>query len=84
MMPSDDPILKSLADLPEVPLDAAASDRVRRRARIALVDTAAEPHPTLARLALAWSGGVLPAILLGTGAVYAWGAVLMIGRIFVS
>jgi hypothetical protein len=84
MRPSDDPILKNLADLPEVPLDAATSDRVQRRARIALVDAREAPHPTLMRLSLAWSTAILPTILLGTGAVYTWGAVKMIGRIFVS
>jgi hypothetical protein len=36
------------------------------------------------RLSLAWSTAILPTILLGTGAVYTWGAVQMIGRIFVS
>jgi hypothetical protein len=57
---------------------------VQRRARIALVDAREAPHPTLMRLSLAWSTAILPTILLGTGAVYTWGAVQMIGRIFVS
>jgi hypothetical protein len=86
----DDPLLSSLAELPDVPLDPAAADAVRRRARVALGDDSAHgsapslPSPALVRLSFAWSTAVLPAILLVSGGVYAWGAVRMLERIFLS
>lgn len=80
----EDPILKSLSELPEVPLDPAQADAVRRRARLALVGEAPAPDPLWARLSFAWSTAVLPAILLGSGAAYSWGAVKMMERIFLS
>ena len=86
MKTPDDPILNSLADLPEVPLDPAAADAVRRSARAALVDGdgGASRRLALTRLSIAWSTAILPAILLGSGAAYTWGAVQMMGRIFVG
>ncbi len=86
MKTPDDPILTSLAELPEVPLDPAAAEAVRRRARVALVDGSAGSAPPLAavRLSFAWSTAVLPAILLISGGAYAWGAVRMMERIFLS
>jgi hypothetical protein len=79
----DDPLLRGLAELPPVPVDDAAAEALRRRARIALVDEGA-PRPAFARLAAAWSGAVLPGLLLASGAAYAWTSVIMFGRIFAS
>ena len=87
MSSTEDPILKRLADLPEVPLDAAAAaaaEDVRRRARLVLIGEAPAPSPLLAHLSFAWSAAILPAVLLGSGAVYTVGAVRMIGQIFLS
>lgn len=84
MKTPDDPILNSLAELPEVPIDPAAAEAVRRSARAALVEGGAPERPALSRLSLAWSSAILPAILLGSGALYTWGAVQMMGRIFLG
>ena len=82
-----DPLLTSLAELPDVPLDPAAADAVRRRARVALVDGRDGSAPAslaAVRLSFAWSAAILPAILLISGGAYAWGAVRMMERIFLS
>ena len=78
-----DPLLNDLRELPEVPIDAAMAEDVRRRARDALTG-AAEARPALGRLSLAWTGAILPGVLLLSGAAYTWGAVQMIGRIYLG
>ncbi|WP_437276198.1 hypothetical protein WME90_33810 [Sorangium sp. So ce375] len=77
----EDPLARSLADLPLVPLDPARADAVRLRARAALVDEAEHPAPS-ARLSLAWSAVILPALLLSSGCVYVWDSVQKIGQIY--
>jgi hypothetical protein len=79
----EDPLLNDLSRLPAVPLDPAVADAVRRSARAALVEPAAAATP-LDRLSLAWSGSLLPGLLLASGAAYTWGAVRMLGQIFVG
>ncbi|WP_437924931.1 hypothetical protein WMF37_38790 [Sorangium sp. So ce291] len=77
----EDPLARSLADLPPVaPLDPARADAVRRLARVALVETE-RPAPS-ARLSLAWSAVILPGLLLSSGCVYVWDSVQKIGQIY--
>jgi hypothetical protein len=77
----EDPLARGLADLPLVQLDPARADAVRLRARAALVDEAERPAPS-ARLSLAWSAVILPALLLSSGCVYVWDSVQKIGQIY--
>ena len=71
---SDDPIARNLAELPPIPLDPAAADAVRRRARIAFIEgEGALPG---------WPAALLQGVLLASGAVYTCFSLIMIARIF--
>jgi hypothetical protein len=81
----NDPLLRSLAGLPPVPVDDAVADALRRRARAELVGAGERAlRPLSSRLAAAWSDAILPSVLVVSGAAYAWMSVITIGRIFVS
>ncbi len=81
MSTPDDPLLKSLSDLPAVPIDEAAAEALRRRARLALVEEAAGPFSP-ARLSRAWSDAVLPLVLAASGAAHAWLSLVAMAKIF--
>lgn len=77
---NDDPLAQKLAALPDDPLDPRAAAAVLRRARGTLVE---EGRPA-ARLARTFSSRVLPAMLVACALVYAWGAVLTLGQVYVA
>jgi hypothetical protein len=62
-MSEDDPVLKRLADLPQIAPDELHKERVRRRAQAAL----AAERSLLSRL---WSRAVVPAFCVGATAIY--------------
>jgi hypothetical protein len=73
---TEDPIARGLAELPRVPIDPAAAEAVRRRARIELIESgSARPS---------WPVTALQGVLLTSGAVHAWFSLVMIARIFGS
>jgi hypothetical protein len=80
MNPHADPIADKLARLPDAPLDPRAAAAVLRRARGVL----ANEGRAVVRLQRLWTGVLLPAVLLGCAALYTWGAVETIERVYVA
>ena len=81
-MTTPDPLLERLRRLPRAPLDDVAAARTLARAESAFAsaaDTSAGARSTnMGRLTRAW----VPAALALWGALYAWGAVRELGRVF--
>ncbi len=81
-MKSDSDLLARLADLPDVPLDAHAVAAVRRRARAALAEE--REGDRLARLARLWTGVMLPAVLVASAVLYAYGSFEFVERTYIA
>ena len=80
-MTTPDPLLERLRRLPRTPLDDVAAARTLARAESAFASAAhtnAGAGSKLARVKRAW----VPAALALWGALYAWGAVRELGRLF--
>ena len=80
-MTTPDPLLERLRRLPRAPLDDVAAARTLARAESAFASAAhtnAGAGSNLARVKRAW----VPAALALWGALYAWGAVRELGRVF--
>jgi hypothetical protein len=80
-MTTPDPLLERLRRLPRAPLDDVAAARTLARAESAFASAAhtnAGAGSNLARVKRAW----VPAALALWGALYAWGAVRELGRLY--
>lgn len=77
---SNDPILETLRDLPVAPLDDIAVRRVQRRALAALAGEQRLP----VRMVRAWTGAVLPALLMAAGLMYTWQSMTWMESIYVA
>ena len=78
-----DPLMLSLASLPDEPLDGRVAASVQRRAR-AVFERSGERRPQWARLSRFFSGSLLPAFLLACALVYVWGSVRVIERVYLA
>jgi len=76
--------LKELRDLPDVPLPPIVSTAVRRKARIAFLESGA-PAPGAnegeVRVAV-WTRTVLPLLLLVVGAAYTVSSIAAMGQVY--
>jgi hypothetical protein len=78
-----DPLMVSLASLPEEPIDGRVAASVQRRAR-AVFDRSRERTPQWARFSRVFSRSLLPAFLLACALVYAWESVQVIERVYLA
>lgn len=76
--PSDDPLAKRLALLPDTPLDPRVSAAARRKALAALDEGRG------ARIQRLWAGVVLPAVMVACGVLYAVDSVQFLERTYVA
>jgi hypothetical protein len=79
----EDPLLRSLGELQDPPMDAARADLLRRRVRNALAaEQRLAKRPWLVPIAHAWSRAVMPTLVAGSVGVYLIWAIEFAGSLY--